>query len=185
MSARITVAQLLGRIDAQDARIGALVEAQTVQTELLGKLVAQMSAYATPAPVVAITEAKSAKTRTRKSTPAKKAAPKKAAPTVVTTEQAQALVDAGENPWKVYVASNTTGQPIPFGKVQRAIRAQERANTPKTERPTVKPTKAVKALGTNASVYFAMSKSQLVADGSKGAQAELERRAAKKAAKSA
>lgn len=172
---RITVAQVNARVDA-------LVEAQGTTNELLAKLVAQVSAYATPAPVVEITQAKSAKKTARKSAPAK-ATVKATAKEVVTLEVAQARVGAGENAWKIFVASNTTGQPIPFGKVQRAVNAQARKDAPKAAKSA--PTKAVKALGTPASVYFTMSRKALEADGSKGAQAELARRDAKKAAKSA
>lgn len=190
MTARITVAQLAATTDERFARLEA-----ALADIAKGVTVLATAAYATPAPVIAITEApsydaervfaepshagKTTRTRTRKATT------KATTKTVVTTEQAQALVAAGGDQWKIFVASNTTGAPIPYGKVARALKAQARKDAPVAAKPAVKPTKATKALGTSASVYFAMSKTALVADGSKGAQAELDRRAAKKATKSA
>lgn len=197
MTARITVAQLAATTDERFARLEA-----ALADIAKGVTVLATAAYATPAPVIAITEAPSydaervfaepshagKTTRTRKApakATARKATTKATTKTVVTTEQAQALVAAGGDQWKIFVASNTTGEPIPYGKVARALKAQARKDAPVAAKPAVKPTKATKALGTSASVYFAMSKSALVADGSKGAQAELDRRAAKKATKSA
>jgi hypothetical protein len=170
-----------------DTRLDAFVKAQSLTTELVTKLAesterlgAAVVAYSTPAPVVEITEAKSAKAR--KSTPAKATA-KTATTTkeVVTLEIAQQRVDAGESPWKVFVASNTTGEPIPYQKVVRAL--MNTGKPAKAQKAAPKPTKAVKALGTNASVYFGMSKADLLADGSKGAQAEIARREAKRNSK--
>lgn len=188
MTARITVAQLAATTDERFARLEA-----ALADIAKGVTVLATAAYATPAPVIAITEAPSydaervfaEPSHAGKTTRTRKSPAKATTKTVVTTEQAQALVAAGGDQWKIFVASNTTGEPIPYGKVARALKAQARKDAPVAAKPAVKPTKATKALGTSASVYFAMSKSALVADGSKGAQAELDRRAAKKATKSA
>lgn len=45
----------------------------------------------------------------------------------VTLEQAANMVDAGANPWKVKVISSTTGKPVPYAKVRRAINAATKA----------------------------------------------------------
>lgn len=162
---RITVAAL-------NARVNGLAAAQATTNELLAKLVAQVSAYTTPALVVDLAEHKAAKADKA----AKATAPKttKATTKVVSLATAQKRVDAGEDAWKITVKSSN-GNPVPFGVVLRATKAQARtASTDKAAKPSTK-----------ANPFFGMSKAELVADGSVGAQAEIDRRNAKKAAKSA
>lgn len=184
MTARITVAQLVARIDAQDTRMDALVGAQIATTDLLSKLAASTDAlsqavvsYTTPATVTAITEAKTAKART--STPAKATAD--TATKTVTLKTAQKRVDEGADAWKVFVKSSATGEPIPYGLVLRANKAQARkagkatATTPAT---TPASTKAVER------PFFAMGGKELATlagAGNATAQAEIDLRAAKRA----
>lgn len=138
---------------------------------------------------------KTSKTGRAASTPA---AAQKAGTThkTVALTTAAKQVAGGADPWKVWVKSSNTGLPIPYGKVLRAIRAQERAEARaaeaadgvkagKTRKGTKASTagKARTAGKASANPYFSMSKADLLADGSKGAKAELARRKAKRASK--
>lgn len=122
-------------------------------------------------------------------------------------EASDDVVEARKLAWQMQVMS-TSGNVIPFGKVLRAIRAQERAEgnvvalktalktatktgTKKTgtktgTKTTTRPGKtSSKATGktSQSNPYFTWSKADLLADGSKGAKAEIARRKAKRAGK--
>jgi hypothetical protein len=119
---RITVATVNARVDS-------LVDAQARTLELLARVVGLVEGnpqFTTPATITeAVTNAPARKAAPAKAT-AKKAAPK--AVETVSVEQAQALVDAGQSPWSIKVESSVTGKPIPFARVQFALRKQERVN---------------------------------------------------------
>lgn len=140
-----------------NARVDALAAAQETTNELLAKLVQAQAQYNAPATVVDLTEHKAAKAT-------------KAAPKVVSLKTAQKRVDAGEDAWKITVKSSN-GNAVPFGLVLRASKAGAR--------------KAENVATTQASAkgnpFFAMSRKALIADGSKGAQAEIARRESKRA----
>lgn len=199
MSARITLVSLSARMDAYEA---AQHEINRTNTELLGKLVAQVGAFATPASVVtAITEAPSAKApaKARKGKGAKATACKSFA-------AGEALAATGVHPDAITVPAGKLGREGTQTLTQaRAKRAEAEASrvayladrkagiTPerKAQRAQVAADTAVikgdapKAAKATANPYFAMSRSALDADGSKGAKAEIARREAKRASKTA
>lgn len=159
---------------------------------------------ATPAPVAEVVNIASAP-KARKATARKaKATAPKAVPVAdgadtLTIEQAQALVEVGEDPWKLKVHS-TTGKVVPFGVVLRALKAQARAEG-KTEASTTtapvkrvsKASKAKASLAAPAEPDAAERKrvlalggkalADLAEQGDASAAWEIARRAAKRAAK--
>lgn len=172
---RMTIASTNARIDALSTTLDQLLAA--VQT-IAGQ-------HSTPAMVTEITSAPSK--RARKAAPAKavKATARKATVRsaakdevlVVTLDDAAARVAAGEDAWKITVLSSK-GNPVPFGLVRRAagVKTAPKATAPKA---TVKASKTTKV---DASL-FALSGPALKALGTPAADAEIARRAAKRAAK--
>ena len=211
--ARPTVRQALDEIAAVRAEIAAfrgdlatVAGAVTSVAEIVARSQAFAPAAVAEATVTAIGDAPSAK-------PARKSAPRKAAASKATSkparkatvqeaaqatvqglptiDEARALVDAGGDAWKIRVLS-TEGNPIPFGLVLRAEKAAARKAAPAPKAPAKKaPAKARKGKAAQVSAedakrVFVLGGKDLAALAAKGdaaAQAEIDRRAAKRAAK--
>lgn len=177
---RVTVAAL-AQIVAQQGAIMAQ------QGEQIGQILALLTAPATTATVVtAITDAPSAKAGK-----APKAGKGGKATACKSFADGEALAATGVNADKITVPAGKFGrdgvQTLTQARAKRteqeAKRAEylaerEQGNTGERKAATATAPKAA-----TANPYFAMSKDALIADGSAGAQAELNRRAAKRAAK--
>lgn len=202
---RITVALVNERVTALAGDIAILTSVVTRLAEQFAS--AQQATPAPVAEVVSITTAPSTKARkatARKATPKAKAeaAAKVTAASGVTVSlaEAAALVQAGEDKWKILVTSSTTGKPIPYGTVERALKAQARAAgkavTTATKAPAKRVSKASKAKAALAApvepdaatrkALLTMGGKALAdaaAQGDANAAWEIARRAAKRAAK--
>lgn len=189
-----------------NARIDALVEAHTETLGLLGKLIAQMESngqFATPAPVAQITDAPSKRTRKAKA----KGATKRDAETFIATgvmsfANAATLVDAGADPntTMVFGGKFGKGEPQTFAdakarrEANEAKRAEyvaqreagtlpERKGKTTAKASTKAPAQARSSKAAPANALLGASGPELAAMGTPEAQAEIERRAAKRAAK--
>lgn len=183
---RITVAQVSTRVDA-------LVATQVETNALLARIVARMDAaeHATPAAVAEVTQITTAPSK-RAPRKAAKATASKASTKLPSVTEARKLVDAGGDAWTIKVLSTTTGKAIPFGLVLRAERAAARAaTTASTTATTATPkakrvSKRAQAKAEASKALFGMGGKELTAlaaEGDKGAQAEIDRRTAKRTSK--
>lgn len=163
---RITVAQVAAQVAAQGQAITTQGEAITQIASAVTALTQALTngQFASPAAVVSeITDAPSVR-------------PVPAGVKPVSLKTAAKKVAEGGDAWKIHVTSSE-GNVVPFGVVLRAQKAAERkankdagvVTAPKASKPANK--------------FFAMSGADLIADGSKGAKAEIARREAKRSAK--
>jgi hypothetical protein len=174
-----------------NARIDSVLTGMSELTELVAKLIASNAQMHTSAVVAEITSAPSVRKSTRKSaTKATKASETKPAKATVSIEDAHKAVLAGANPWNVLVESNTTGKPVPFYRVARALKLElpkrEAAVPASTTKAPAKArsSKAAPKAVAQANPLLGMTGAELKALGKAG-EAEIARRAAKRAAKAA